>query len=212
MADMKTTKTPAKSPAKGGTAPVNTGVTKAEPKKTGANASSSELGAEPASAATVEAKSRFNAALEEAKAGAVALRTEATNRAEAARDTAKAKTGDLADEARANAEKYGAMAKTRATDLAVDAKSVASDGLASLGHVVGDTALKIDEKLGEQYGDYARKASRTLAETSAKLDAKSVDELGNDAREMVRKSPGVAVGLAAVAGFMIARMFRGSRD
>lgn len=104
------------------------------------------------------------------------------------------------------------MAKTKAADVAVDAKGAASEGIASLGQVVGDTATRIDERLGEQYGDYARKASRTLAETSAKLEAKSVEEIGEDAREFVRKSPGVAVGVAAIAGFVIARMFRGSRD
>ena len=43
------------------------------------------------------------------------------------------------------------------------------------------------------------------------LDAKSVEELGEDARQMVRKSPGVAVGIAAVVGFFIARMLGGKR-
>jgi ElaB/YqjD/DUF883 family membrane-anchored ribosome-binding protein len=76
---------------------------------------------------------------------------------------------------------------------------------------VGDTASQIDEKLGEQYGDYARKASRTLQETSAKLESKSVDELSEDARAMVRKSPGVAVGIAAVVGFFLARMLGGKK-
>lgn len=75
-----------------------------------------------------------------------------------------------------------------------------------------DTAPTVDDKLGAKYGDYARTASRSLQEASAKIDAKSVDELGNDAREMVRKSPGLAIGIAAVGGFLLARMFRGSND
>ena len=99
----------------------------------------------------------------------------------------------------------------KASDLAIDAKTAASDGIASLGSVVGDTAAKIDDQFGEQYGDYARKASRTLQETSAALESKSVEELGEDARQFVRKSPGMAVGLAAVAGFVLARMFRGTK-
>ena len=69
---------------------------------------------------------------------------------------------------------------------------------------MGDTAVTIDERFGEDYGDYARKASRSLQEASAKLDAKSMDEIGEDAREFVRKSPGVALGLAAGAGFLVA--------
>ncbi|MEE4154057.1 MAG: hypothetical protein V2I27_07845 [Erythrobacter sp.] len=106
---------------------------------------------------------------------------------------------------------YGEKAKARAGTLAVDAKAAASDGLSSLGQMVSESAATIDERFGEQYGDYARSASRTLAETSAKLEAKSVDELGDDAREFVRRSPGVAVGMAAIAGFMLARMLRGPR-
>jgi ElaB/YqjD/DUF883 family membrane-anchored ribosome-binding protein len=76
---------------------------------------------------------------------------------------------------------------------------------------VGDTATQIDEKVGEQYGDYARKASRGLQEASAKLEAKSVEEIGEDAREFVRKSPGTAVGIAAVLGFLVARLFRSGK-
>ena len=111
-----------------------------------------------------------------------------------------------------DAKAYGEKARTRAGELATDGKSGASDAIASLGEVVGDTAEQIDDRFGEQYGDYARSASRGLAETSAKLESKSIEDLGEDAREMVRKSPAVAVGVAAVAGFLLARMFRGSRD
>ena len=150
-----------------------------------------------------EAKTRFNAALEEAKAGAAALRAEAGDRAIAYREQAKGRGEDWVTEAKA----YGEQAKGKAGELAVEGKTRASDALASLGKMVSDNAAAIDERFGSQYGDYARKASRSLQEASVKLDNKSVEEIGEDAREAVRKSPGLAVGLAAVAGFMIARMF-----
>ncbi|MEP6394367.1 MAG: hypothetical protein ABJ045_12830, partial [Alteripontixanthobacter sp.] len=95
-----------------------------------------------------------------------------------------------------------------ASELAVEGKGKASDALASLGKMVADNAEMLDEKFGAQYGDYARSASRSLHENAAKLDNKSVDELGEDAREFVRKSPGLAVGIAAVGGYMIARLLR----
>lgn len=155
-----------------------------------------------------EAKSRFNAALEEAKAGAAALRTEAENRLSSVGGQASAKGNDLV----ADAKTYGEQALGKASELAVEGKQAASDAIASVGKVIGDSAVQIDEKLGEQYGDYARKASRTLQETSAKLEAKSVEELGEDARAMVRKSPGVAVGIAAVFGFFIARLLGGKKN
>ena len=164
-------------------------------------------GADAPSPPVAEAKSRFNAALEEAKAGAAALRVEAENRISAVGGQAKGKGTDLVAEAKT----YGDQALGKAGELAVEGKQVATDAIASLGKVVGETAPQIDEKLGEQYGDYARKASRTLQETSAKLEAKSVEELGEDARAMVRKSPGVAVGVAAVVGFFLARMLGGKK-
>lgn len=201
-------KTPAKS-AKGAVA-ANDGPAKASPRKTGATEKAPDTApaAVPASAQVVEAKSRFNAALEEAKAGAAALRVEAENRLTTVGGQAKGKGNDLVAEAKA----YGEQALGKAGELAVEGKKVTTDAIASLGKVVGDSAAQLDEKLGEQYGDYARKAARSLQETSAKLEAKSVEELGEDARAMVRKSPGVAVGVAAVVGFFLARLFRGKRS
>lgn len=207
MADTPQTakKTPAKS-AKGA-ADKTEGPVKAASRKTAAVAAAPAAEPTAASPQVVEAKSRFNAALEEAKAGAAALRAEAENRLTVVGGQAKGKGDDLVAEAKS----YGDQALGRAGELAVEGKKVTSDAIASLGKVVGDTAAQIDEKLGAPYGDYARKASRTLQETSAKLDAKSVEELGEDAREMVRKSPGVAVGVAAVFGFFLARIFGGGR-
>lgn len=200
-----TKKTPAKS-AKGATTR-SSGPAKAASRKTGATARGEDAPpAQPASNTAV-AKSRFNAALEEAKAGAAALRAEAETRVGSYGEQAKAKSTDLVSEART----YGDKALGRAGELAVEGKKTASDAIASLGKVVGETAPQIDERFGEQYGDYARKASRSLQETSAKLDSKSVEEIGEDAREMVRKSPGLAVGIAAVAGFFLARLLGGKR-
>ncbi|WP_324260392.1 hypothetical protein U4960_09415 [Altererythrobacter sp. H2] len=183
------------------TTPKKTTARKAAPTKTGATAAAPDSN-------TAEAKTRFNAALEEAKAGAAALKAEASGKAVNLREQAKGKGEDWVSEAKA----YGEQAKGKAGELAVEGKTKASDALSSLGKMVADNAPAIDERFGTQYGDYARKASRTLHETSAKLDNKSVEEIGDDARKFVRESPGLAVGLAAVAGFLIARVLRGNRD
>src|SRR5687768_2998185 len=155
-----------------------------------------------------EARTRFNAAIEEARAGVAALKNEALAKGSEYRKTATSSTADWVDEAKA----MGEQAKKRAAELAQDGKARASDGLASLGKTVSGTATTIDEKLGKQYGDYARTAARTIQEASAKLDAKDLNELSDDARKFVKKSPGAAIGIAAVAGFFLARMFRGSDD
>lgn len=154
-----------------------------------------------------EAKAKFSKALDEAKAGAAELGAEAKERAGAYRERAVAKSGDWVDDARA----YGEQAKEKAGELAVQGKTRASDALSGLGKLVADNAGVIDDKVGPKYGDYARTASRKMQETAAKIEAKDFDEMGEDAREFVRKSPGLALGIAAVAGFVLARLFTGSR-
>ncbi len=154
-----------------------------------------------------EAKSRFNAALEEAKAGAAALKAEGKDRAAAYRDQAKGKSDDWVTEAKA----YGDEAKVKSRELATEGKVKAGEGLRSLSKLVNDNAYQVDERLGAKYGDYARTASKSLDGYASKLDEKSVDDLVEDGREFVRKSPGKALGIAAVVGFMLSRLFRSSR-
>lgn len=156
-----------------------------------------------------EAKARFSKAIEEARSGAQALARDVQDKSGAYREKLSSASGDWLEEAKV----MGDQAKERATALAKDGKSRASDAISGLGKVVADNASTIDEKLGTRYGDYARTAARTMQETAAKIEAKELDELGEDARQMVRKSPGVAIGIAAVIGFMFARLFRGgSKD
>ena len=151
-----------------------------------------------------EAKSRFNAALEEAKAGAAALRAEGKERASAVRGQAKGKREDWVDEAKA----YGADARVKGKELATEGKVKTSEGLRALSRTINENAYQVDEKLGAKYGEYARTASSALEDYAGKLDEKNVDELVEDGREFVRKSPGLAIGIAAAAGFMISRIFR----
>ena len=153
------------------------------------------------------AKTKFSKAIEEAKAGIAELRAEASTRAEGYKDQASAKSGDWADDAKV----YGEKAKGKARELAVEGKAKTSETIASLGKLVSDNAVTIDEKFGTKYGDFARTASKSLEDAAAKVEAKDLDELGDDAREFVRKSPGLAVGMAAVAGFMIAKLFSRSK-
>lgn len=173
--------TPAKTPAK---------TTKAKP----------AAKAKAPASHTDEAKQKFTRALEEAKAGAAALTAEA-------RERATAKSGDWVDDAKA----YGEQPKVKAGELAAEGKARTSDAIAGLGKLVEDNAPTIDDRFGTKYGDYARSASRKMKETAEKIDAKELDELGEDAREFVRKSPGLAVGIAAVAGFLVARLFSSSK-
>ena len=147
------------------------------------------------------AKERFAKAIEEARAGAQALGKEAQERADLYREKLSSTGGE-----------WSTQAKERAAGYANDGKAKASGAIAGLGKLVSENAGLIDEKVGAKYGDYARQAAQSLQDASERLDAKSLDELADDAKEFVRQSPGLAIGIAAVGGFLIARLLRGSSD
>jgi ElaB/YqjD/DUF883 family membrane-anchored ribosome-binding protein len=113
---------------------------------------------------------------------------------------------------REQAGDFAEQAKATARDAATSAKNTTGEALAGLSKLIADTAETVDSKLGPQYGDYARKAAETVAGAAKSLDEKDVDQLAEDARNFVRKSPAVAIGAAAVVGFVLMRMMRGSSN
>jgi ElaB/YqjD/DUF883 family membrane-anchored ribosome-binding protein len=107
---------------------------------------------------------------------------------------------------------FAEQAKATARDAATSAKNTTGEALAGLSKLISDTAETVDSKLGPQYGDYARKAAETVAGAAKSLDEKDVDQLAEEARNFVRKSPAVAIGTAAVVGFVLMRMMRGNSN
>ena len=87
-----------------------------------------------------------------------------------------------------------------------------SEALANVSKLVGDTADGLDERLGQEYGDYARKAASAIDDVANSLASKDPDELIDDTREFVRKSPGVALAGAAIVGFALARLIKSGLD
>lgn len=106
--------------------------------------------------------------------------------------------------------------KEQAGKTALSAAGVAKEktgtAMQSLAKLIADTAGTVDAKLGPQYGDYARQAAETVAGAADSLDSKDVDQLLGEARDFVRKSPAVAIGAAAVVGYVLMRLAKGSDD
>ena len=102
------------------------------------------------------------------------------------------------------------QAGDRARELAQTGKDRATTALDSLVQTVEDAASEIDEKLGSQYGDYARRAAEHIGGFTDSFRDKDIDALFNDARDFVKKSPAVAIGAAAALGFVVARLARSS--
>ena len=114
----------------------------------------------------------------------------------------------VVDQLRSQATTLRDQAGTRVRDFAEGGKNRTSDALEELSKVVSDTAESIDQRLGGDYGEYARRASDAVAGFADTLREKDVDELYDNVRAAVRKSPGIAVGIAAVVGFTLVRLVK----
>jgi len=113
---------------------------------------------------------------------------------------------------RSGSEKLSGQAAEKARGLVGQGLERGSEALANVSKLIGDTASGLDDRLGSQYGDYARKAATTIEESANKLAAKDADELIEDTRGFVRKSPGVALAGAAVLGFALVRLVKSGLD
>ncbi|QJU58502.1 hypothetical protein HL653_12670 [Sphingomonas sp. AP4-R1] len=94
----------------------------------------------------------------------------------------------------------------RAREYALVGKDRTTGALDDFVRMINDAAGQVDAKVGAQYGDYARRAADGLASFNDALKGKDVDDLFNEAREMVAKAPAIAVGTAAALGFIVARL------
>jgi ElaB/YqjD/DUF883 family membrane-anchored ribosome-binding protein len=116
--------------------------------------------------------------------------------------------GPLGDKIRDRREKLSSQAGEKARDLVGQGLERTAETLGNVSKMIGDTATGIDERLGEEYGDYARKAATALDKAGKTIASKSPDELIEDTRDFVRNSPGIALAGAAVVGFVVARLFK----
>jgi ElaB/YqjD/DUF883 family membrane-anchored ribosome-binding protein len=116
--------------------------------------------------------------------------------------------GGLADRLRSGRGKLASQAGERARGLVTQGLERTSEALANVARMVGDTAPGIEERLGGEYGDYARRAAGAIENVANTIADKDPDELIEDTRNFVRNSPGVALAGAAVVGFVVARLIK----
>ncbi|HEY4070381.1 MAG TPA: hypothetical protein VGM04_02365 [Sphingomicrobium sp.] len=116
--------------------------------------------------------------------------------------------GGIAERLRSGREKIANQAGDKARGLVTQGLERTSETLANVAKMVGDTAPGIDERLGEEYGDYARRAADTIENVANTIAEKDPDELIEDTRTFVRNSPGIALAGAAVVGFVVARLLK----
>ena len=126
--------------------------------------------------------------------------------------TQPTKRDQLVDKVKTSGSKLADQAAGKTRGLVGQGLERSSEALASVSKMVGDTAAGIDERLGTEYGDYARRAAGAIDNAANSLASKTPDELIDDTRDFVKKSPGIALAGAAVVGFVLARLVKTGLD
>lgn len=136
-----------------------------------------------------------------------------------AKPKAKSATGAFADVTGTASKSFKDGAAKLGKDASGKARAYAEDGKARVGGVLdelskmmGDAAGTVDEKVGAQYGNYARSAADAVSGFSESLKSKNVDDIVADARDFVKKSPAIAIGTAAALGFVLVRLIKSGLD
>lgn len=109
-------------------------------------------------------------------------------------------------------DKLKSTASDRAMGFVSQGIERSSAALSNVSGLIGDTAANLDERLGAQYGDYARQAAQSIERAAQSLAGKDPEELIDDARAIVRKSPGIALAGAAILGFALVRVVKSGLD
>ena len=116
--------------------------------------------------------------------------------------------GGLTDRFRRGTDNLSSQAGEKARELVTQGLERSAEALGNVAKLVGDTAPGIEERLGTEYGDYARRAASAIEDAANAVAEKNPDELIEDTRNFVRNSPGIALAGAAVVGFVLARLLR----
>ncbi len=114
----------------------------------------------------------------------------------------------LTERFRSGREQLAGQAGEKARGLVTQGLERTAEALANVSKMVGDTAAGIEERLGPEYGDYARRAAGGIENVANTIAEKDPDELIEDTRNFVRNSPGIALAGAAVVGFVVARLLK----
>ncbi|MBV8972181.1 MAG: hypothetical protein JO290_07805 [Sphingomonadaceae bacterium] len=92
--------------------------------------------------------------------------------------------------------------------LVGEAKSQVSSTLNGVADAVRDVAGKLEDGGAAPLAKYVHDAADRVAAWGGTIDDKSVDELLEDTRTLVRTNPALAVALAVAGGFVVSRIVR----
>jgi ElaB/YqjD/DUF883 family membrane-anchored ribosome-binding protein len=111
---------------------------------------------------------------------------------------------------RAEVAKLKSEAGGKARSAAEEGKTKAAETLQSVSRATREAAEKLRGSQAEPFAGYVESAADSIDSFAERMRTKSVDDLVDDMREMVRRSPVIMIGIAAAAGFLLSRFLRAS--
>lgn len=117
-----------------------------------------------------------------------------------------ATVAEATQQAKDHAGRISQQVGDKAALFAEQGKDRAVGALEQLSKLIEEAAAQVDEKLGGGNGHYVRTAAGTVQGFADQLRDRKVDDLVDETRAFVRRSPGIAIGAAAAVGFVVARL------
>ena len=145
--------------------------------------------------------STFNRSLSSAEFGGADVNE---SRFDQAASTARHGTETVRDKASGLRE----QATEKLRGFADEGKDQVAATLDGLVHAAREIADKLQDGSFGPIGGYAMTAADTLEGWTDSIKNRSIEDLIDDGRELVRKSPAVAVGAAVAAGFVLSRVLK----
>ena len=97
-------------------------------------------------------------------------------------------------------------------DFAGVGKGKVDETIGTVAELLENGARSLEEQYGSGVGQYATRAASAFSSFAGDLREKEIEELLDDSRSIVRKSPVVAVGAAALFGFALSRVVQAGLD
>lgn len=124
-------------------------------------------------------------------------------------DTLKDKASGLAGEARAQGEELLGTARERAESLAEEGKAAGAEKASVLADAIRNAARDL-EGASPEIANHVRSAADSVQGIAAALRDRSAGQLFEDVTDFARRQPTAFFGVAALAGFALARFMKSS--
>ena len=97
-------------------------------------------------------------------------------------------------------------------EFADASKGRVDETLSTVAELLETSARSLEEQYGSGVGQYANRAATAFTSFAGDLRGKSVEDLIDDSRSVVRRAPVAAVGVAALFGFALSRVVQAGLD